>query len=143
MGKTQHSAELEAGRAARKGRWDLMRLVPINIKKSDNMSAFLEELLAQADITGELEEIAKLFLAGCGVRQVSRAVNSHRVEVQKSQRKIYRVLQKVIVDNPLWVKDFQPGDRKRTSFVINRNRRKIHANCEPHLYGDDDDSERS
>lgn len=107
------------------------------------MSAFLRELIAQSDITGEHEEIAKLFLAGCNVRQVSRAMNSHRVEVQKSQRKIYRALQKVMVNNPLWVRDFAPGDRKRIAFVINRNRRKIQANWEPHLYGDDNDSKRS
>ena len=133
----------EAGCAAQKGKWDLRRLVPLHIEKSDNLSAFLRELLAQADITSEEEEIAKLFFGDCGVRKVSRIINSDRAEVQKSQRKIYRALQKVIADNPVWVRDFQPGDRKRIAFVINRNRRKIHANCEPHVYRDNVDPDGS
>jgi len=126
----------EAGCAAQKGRWDLSRLMPPSIKCLDDMSAFWQEALTHAAITSADTEIAISLLSGRGIRQIARMRGQHRVEIQKSARRIYKAVEGLIRDNAIWIENFKPQDREKTAFVINRNRRKITYKVEPQKYLD-------
>ena len=84
---TPGAKKFEAGCAAQKGRWDLSRLLPQNVTDPGNKSAFLQEALAHAEITGADAEIVNLLLSGYGIRQIAKIKRMHRVEIQKSVRK--------------------------------------------------------
>jgi len=91
-----------AGCAAHLGKWDFRRLVPAEIVKSADSSAFLKELLLHANITREEERVALLLIEGNGVREVSRELDAHRIEIQKVQKKVYGELKKVLEGAPIW-----------------------------------------
>ena len=91
-----------AGYTAHVGKWDFRRLVPAEILKPGDSSAFLKELLLHADITREEERVALLFIEGNGIREVSRELGVHRVEIQKIQKKVYVELKKVLEGALIW-----------------------------------------
>jgi hypothetical protein len=127
----------EAGEAAQKSKWDLRTLVPSQIKDPKLKCAFWREALAHADISAAEEDIAFQLLNGNGIRKVSKMLGLNRPAVLGKVRRIYQAVQELIEANPLWFESFKPGDRRKTAFVINRNRRKIKVAMEPHLYPSD------
>jgi len=133
---TPGAKKFEAGCAAQKRRWDLSRITPPSIKCQSDMSAFWKEALAHAAITGADVEIAISLLSGYGIRQIARMRGQHRVEIQKSARRIYKAVEGLIRDNAIWMENFKPQDREKTAFVINRNRRKMTYKVEPQKYLD-------
>ena len=122
----------EAGYAAPEGKWDLRRLVPTDIK-AENRAAFLREALAHADISGIDERIATLLIEGFGVRQVNKIVNLHRNDVQKSQLKTYKALEKLIATNPSWVGSFRSIDRNKTAKDLAKGEKMA---AQSHTYSD-------
>lgn len=133
---THRAKTFEAGCAAQEGRWDLSRLTPPSIECLSDLSAFWQEALTHAAITSADTEIAISLLSGCGIRQIARMRGQHRVEIQKSVRRIYGAVEGLIKDNPIWLENFKPHDREKTAFVINRNRRKMTYKVEPQKYLD-------
>ena len=79
-----------AGYAAHVGKWDFRRLVPEENRKRGDSSTFLKDLLLHADITREEERVALLFIEGNGIREVSRELGVHRVEIKKIQKKVQK-----------------------------------------------------